>query len=470
MPTTLLHSIQRLYTCDDNETILDDAWILVEGNVIKALGQGPVDPAMRADKMLDLTGAIVTPGLINIHHHFFQSITKALPFVQKSFVLDWLLKLYPLWVEIGPDEMVAATQVAAAELLLSGGTTSVDHSYMVPGADFDILRAQVETCRDIGLRLHLVVGSMPTLEGNLEEQLKPVIGDKIHRLIDPVERVYETMRRSARAFHDASAGSMTKVAFGPVGVTYTLPDMMRDISALAADYGCGLHTHLHPRPDEREKASTHLRSDPVAYLKASKWMKPGTWFAHCSQLTDDEMKVFADNGVGIAHCAHTIARLGFPLTRISAMRRYGVAVGIGVDGCASNDSGSILHDLRLALILHRIGTPLGTDTQEAWLSPYDALLMATRDGARIIGRNDIGRISVGCAADIAAFRLDRVGYAGSWGDPLSALLLAGCDPYAHLTMVNGAVVVWNGRLVNADETAIISKASQATRRIIDRAS
>jgi 8-oxoguanine deaminase len=202
--TTLIHSIKRLYTCDDDNAVLDDAWILIEDNKIKALGQGPVDAALQADKVIDLTGAIVTPGLINIHHHFFQSITKALPFVQKSFVLDWLLKLYPLWVEIGPEEMIAATQVAAAELLLSGGTTSVDHSYMVPGADFDILRAQVETCRNMGLRLHLVVGSMPTLEGNLEELLKPIIGDKIHRLIDPIERVYETMRTSARTFHDGS--------------------------------------------------------------------------------------------------------------------------------------------------------------------------------------------------------------------------------------------------------------------------
>jgi 8-oxoguanine deaminase len=212
-----------------------------------------------------------------------------------------------------------------------------------------------------------------------------------------------------------------------------------------------------------------LLSNPVAYLKSSNWIRPGTWYAHCIQLTDGEMESFADAGVGIAHCAHTIARLGFPLTRISAMRQFGVAVGIGVDGCASNDGSSILHDLRLALILHRVGTPSGTDIEPAWLSPYEALLMATRDGARIIGRGDIGQISVGYTADISAFKLDRLGYAGSWGDSLSSLLLAGCDPYPHLRMVGGGVVVWNGRLVQANENSIILEAASATERILVRA-
>jgi cytosine/adenosine deaminase-related metal-dependent hydrolase len=181
------------------------------------------------------------------------------------------------------------------------------------------------------------------------------------------------------------------------------------------------------------------------------------------------MKVFADNGVGVAHCAHTIPRLGFPLTRISAMRQTGVTIGLGVDGCASNDSGSILQDLRLALILHRIGTPAGSDTEQLWLSPYDALLMATRNAARIIGRKDIGQLAVGMSADIAAFKLDRIGYAGSYGDPLSAFLMAGCDPYAHLTMVNGDVVVWKGKLKHSDEGRIFSDATAATERLIKQA-
>lgn len=316
------------------------------------------------------------------------------------------------------------------------------------------------------MRLHLVVGSAPTLEGNLEELLRPEIGEKLTKLIDPEDQVYEIMRATARRFHDASFGSMTGVAFGPTGVTYTMPHMMQKIATLAAEFGCGLHTHLHPRPDERQKATTHLQSDPIAFLKQSGWMRPGTWFAHCSQLTDDEMKEFADANVGVAHCAHTIPRLGFPLARISAMREHGVAVGVGVDGCASNDSGSILHDMRLALLLHRIGTPLGTDTETAWLSPYDVLLMATRNGAAILGRTDIGQISVGKAADIAAFKLDRVGYAGTWRDPLGALLLAGCDPYAHLTMANGCIVVLNGQLISADEKRIGLDAHRATEFLI----
>jgi 8-oxoguanine deaminase len=377
MSRTLLHSIQRLYTCNDAHEILRDAWILVDGRVIAAFGEGAPPPVEVRDSV-DLAGCIVTPGLINVHHHFFQSITRALPFVQQSFVLEWLTRLYPLWVELRPDDLAVATQVAAAELLLSGGTTSADHSYMVPSGAFEFLEAQVAACREIGLRLHLVVGSAPTLEGDLEERLRPVLGDKLDRLVAPEARVYDLMERAARRFHDLSPRAMTRTAFGPVGVTYALPGMMEAVSRLARDHGCGLHTHLHPRPDEREKARLYGHGGPLDLLERTGWLRPGTWFAHGSQLSDDEMRRLGDAGVGVAHCAHTVPRLGFPVTRIATLRRSGVVVGIGVDGSASNDSGSLLHDLRLALILHRAGTAPGTDAETAWLSPDDALWMATR--------------------------------------------------------------------------------------------
>jgi 8-oxoguanine deaminase len=383
-------------------------------------------------------------------------------------VLDWLTGLYPLWVELDPQAMYCATKVAAAELLLSGGTTSADHSFMAPGGDLEILETQIAACREIGLRLHLVVGSMPTLEGNLEELLKPALGERIGRLVDPEPRVYAIMESMARRFHDASVGAQTRIGLGPVGVTYTKSDMMTKIAKLADEYGCGLHTHLHPRPDEREKAKQYLDCGPVDFLARAGWLRPGTWFAHCSQLTDDEMGRFADNGVGIAHCPRAIPRLGFPLTRIAAMRERGVTVGLGVDGSASNDSGSILNDLRLALILHRIGTPPGTDTDRAWLAPYDALLMATRNGARILGRDDIGSLEPGKMADLAAFKLDRVGYAGCVSDPLGALLLAGSDPYADLTMVGGRTVVRDGKLVSDDEPMIVERANAAARLMLER--
>lgn len=466
MTTALLRHIGRLYTCDDSDRILDDAWIRIEDGRIVALGPEP-SPSADADANIDLAGCVVVPGLINLHHHFFQSVTRALPFTDKAFVLDWLTSLYPLWVELDPEVMRWATRVAAAELLLSGGTTSVDHSFMAPGGNAEILEAQVTACRDIGLRLHLVVGSMPTLEGNLEDLLRPVLGPRIEKLVDPEPRVYAIMQAMARRFHDGGEGSQTRIAFGPVGVTYAKSAMMARIAQLAEEYGCGLHTHLHPRPDEREKADRYLQCGPVDFLARTGWLRPGTWFAHCSQLTDDEMSRFAASGVGVAHCPRTIARLGFPLTRITAMRERAVTVGIGVDGSASNDSGSILNDLRLALVLHRIGTPPGTDTSRAWLSPYDALLMATRNGARILNRTDIGALASGKQADLAAFRLDRVGYAGCVSDPLSALLLAGCDPYAHLTMVGGRIVVREGRLLSDDEPTIVAGANAAARRLLE---
>jgi 8-oxoguanine deaminase len=389
--------------------------------------------------------------------------------VEKSSVLSWLLALYPIWVHLDPPAMVAATRVAAAELLLGGCTTSADHSYLVPNNNEEILERELEAAREMGLRLHLIVGAAPTLEGDLERQLTGMIGQAVHRLVVREQDIISQMDRFARKYHDTRSGAMTCVALGPTGVTYEKPHFMARVAELAAQYGCGLHTHLHPRPDEREKAHRHLGSGPLNFLKNAGWLRPGTWFAHCSQLTDEEMQAFAENGVGVAHCPRTIPRLGFPLTRISAMRKYGIKVGIGVDGSASNDSGSMLGDMRLALILHRIGTPAGTDTEKEWLDPLDVLQMATVVPASILGRTDIGRIAPGCRADLAAFNLNRVDYAGGVTDPIGSLLMAGAWSRAALTMVDGRVLVRDGKLIEHDENSIVEEANTASRRMFTQA-
>jgi 8-oxoguanine deaminase len=288
-------------------------------------------------------------------------------------------------------------------------------------------------------------------------------------LVSSEPGILSQMERFARKHHSMASGAMTRIAFGPTGATYEKPDFMTRVADLAARYGCGLHTHLHPRPDEREKARRHLGTGPVDFLKHAGWLRPGTWFAHCSQLTDEEMQAFAENGVGVAHCPRTIPRLGFPLTRISAMRKHGVKVGVGVDGSASNDSGSLLGDMRLALILHRIGTPAGTDTEREWLEPVDVLRMATTVAASILGRDDIGQIAPGYRADITAFSLKRVDYAGGITDPIGSLLLAGAWSRAALTMVDGRVLVRDGRLTSQDEDGIVEEANESSRRMFRQA-
>jgi cytosine/adenosine deaminase-related metal-dependent hydrolase len=468
MPRTVLTDIDWLYPCTAETSFIRNAWILVRDSNVVDLGTAD-RPIPESEERISLRGCIVTPGFINLHHHFFQSLTRAVLGSEKSSVLTWLLALYPVWVHLDPAAMVAATRVAAAELLLGGCTTSADHSYLVPDNDEEILEQELAAARDMGLRLHLVVGAAPTLEGNLERQLTGTIGRNVHRLVAGEQDILNQMDRFAREHHDTRSGAMTRIAFGPTGVTYEKPHFMARVAKLAARHGCGLHTHLHPRPDEREKAGRHLGSGPVDFLKAAGWLRPGTWFAHCSQLSDEEMQAFAESSVGVAHCPRTIPRLGFPLTRISAMRKYGVNVGIGVDGSASNDSGSMLGDMRLALILHRIGTPAGTDTEKEWLDPFDVLHMATVVAASILGRADIGRIAPGYRADIAAFSLNRVDYAGGITDPIGSLLMAGAWSRAALTMVDGRVLVRDGSLTGHDENSIVEEANDASRRMFTNA-
>jgi 8-oxoguanine deaminase len=306
---------------------------------------------------------------------------------------------------------------------------------------------------------------MPTLEGDLETRLRPLLGDRLDWLLDDEADVLPQLERAARR-HDAGRGSMLQVAFGPTGVTYARPELMRAIADLAADHGCGLHTHFHPRPDEREKAAELLGTDPVSFLDRSGWLRPGTWFAHGSQLRDEDIRRLADAGCGVSHCPRTIVRLGFPLTPIAAFRRAGLKVGIGVDGAASNDSGAMLADVRLALVMHRIGTPPGSDTSTDWMTPHDALAMATRDGAAILGRSDIGVLAPGRRADLAAFPMGGVSYAGAVTDPLGGLLMAGSDSRARFVMVEGRAAVVDGRLAGLDEQIIADGANAAARRMV----
>lgn len=462
MKRTLVENIDWLYSgrAAQGEP-LRDAWLLVDDGRIEALGAGPA-PRVEADR-LDLAGHVVVPGFINLHHHFFQSLTRAVAGAMKSSVLDWLLTMYPVWERLTPGDLAAATRLAAAELLLSGCTTSVDHSYLVPAGEREYLDAEIAAARAMGMRLHLVVGFAPTLEGDLATRLRPLMGDRVDRLVFDEATVLDQMEEAARRHQDASEGAWCRVALGPTGATYESAPFMRRIADAARAHGCGLHTHLHPREDEREKAKRLLDTTPVEFLAASDWLRPGTWFAHCSQLEAHEMQRFADQGVGIAHCPRTIARLGFPLTPISAMRAHGVAVGIGVDGAASNDSGSMLTDLRLALVMHRIGTPAGTDPRVAWIDPIELLEMATCTAAQVIGRNDLGALEIGKRADLAAFDMLRIDFAGALTDPLGAIFMAGSSNRADLTMVEGRIIVRDGRLTRASEREIVEQANASSR-------
>ena len=381
----------------------------------------------------------------------------------------WLKLLYPIWSKITPTDLAAATSAACAELMLTGCTTTADHSYLLPNGNPEFVDEEVGAALRLGIRLHLVRGSLTTLEGTLANELSQALGDRAGGLLDREKDVLADMRRAASRYHDGSFGSNIAIAFGPTTVTYENKRFMRDVAALASDFGCGLHTHFHPRQDERDSAADLYGETPAEFLKDVRWLRPGTWFAHSSRLNETEMDALAKNRCGIAHCPRMIMRLGARVPPIHTYRERGITVGVGVDGAASNDAGSMIGELRLVPLLHRLFGGEGDVPHSKWIDPYDALLMATKNGASILGRSDIGSLSIGKAADVTAFSLKAIGYAGAVKDPLSALVLAGSETRAALTMIDGKVRVRDGVLCGVDENHLKQALDIAALRVVNAA-
>lgn len=465
MATLLLRNIAWLYTCDDGHRCLRNAYVHIVDGRVAAIGNEPA-PMQGADRQIDLAGCIVIPGLVNLHHHFFQSITRAIPLGQRATAFDWLFAMYPLWAELDEESMQAATMAAGAELLLTGCTTSVDHSYLIPAGSGDLPSAEVRAAGRLGLRLHLVRGCMPTMEGDVAERLAPLMGDRLGVLLDDPVTVARAMRDVLDRFHDRSPLAMVRVAVGPTTVPYRLDGLMRDMAAMSREYDCGLHTHYQPRETEARICRESHGLTPIDYLEQAGWLTPRTWFAHCTELSDHDIRGFARSGAGVAHCPRTAVRLGYKVPRIAAMRQAGVRVGVGIDGAASNDGGGMINEVRLAHLLHRLDTGPQVVPEQDWMSPYETLLMATRDGAAILGRDDIGYLAPGMAADIAAFDMRCAGLSGAAADPLGGLILAGSDARTVLTVVNGRVIVESGVLMTASERDVVEGANAAAERML----
>lgn len=465
----LLENIDALHCCDPDGRVVRNAHIVIEGDRIVAIGSGDA-PAGDFAERIDLGGHIVVPGLVNVHHHFFQSLTRAIPAAQRGHLLTWLMTLYPLWARMTPDDLAAATEAACAELLLSGVTTTSDHCYLVPRADPEYLDAEIAAALGMGLRLNLVRGSITALESDLGERLTALLGPNAGGIVDDEQTVLGRMRQALSKYHRPGQGSYLTMALGPTTSTFDRPEFMRAVAGLADEFGCGLHTHFHPRPDEREWTAVHLGRKPVDLLDETGWLRPGTWIAHGTRLDAYDMGLLADRGVGLAHCPRMILRLGARLIPLHDAVAAGMKVGIGVDGAASNDCGSMVSELRLAALLHRVAGGEGDVPHQSWLDPAQVLRMATHDGAELIGRPDLGRLQQGGLADLAAFDLRSVGYAGARTDLLSAFILAGSDNRASLTMVGGKALVRGGRLVGLDEHAIREKVDRATERLISEVS
>ncbi len=450
MPTLLLRHADVLVTMDGDRRRIPDGGLWAEDGVIRQVGRTEDLPA-RADQVLDARGMVVIPGLVNTHHHLYQTLTRALPEVEAAGLFTWLRNLYLVWAELTPEAVYVSAKVGLAELLLSGCTATTDHLYLFPNGvrlDDEILAAQ-----ELGVRFHPCRGSMSL--GRSRGGLPP------DEVVEDEEAVLRDWERVVDTFHDPQPYAMCRIAVAPCSPFSVTPDLMREAAAWARSKGVLLHTHVAETLDEERFCVDRFGMRPVAYMERLGWVGPDVWYAHAVHLNADEVRLMAETGTGVAHCPSSNMRLGSGIAPVVEMRRAGVRVGLAVDGSASNDASHMLAEARQALLLQRVRH--GAEALRA----EEALEMATVGGARVLGRDDIGSLEPGKAADFAGFRLDTLDYAGAH-DPVSALLL--CQPQrAALVVVNGKVRVWNGEVVGLDLGALVVRHNAIAQEMVARA-
>jgi cytosine/adenosine deaminase-related metal-dependent hydrolase len=422
---------------------LAGADVLIEGGVINAVGASlPTDGA----EVSDMAGKVVTPGLVNTHHHLFQTLTRAVPGGQDALLFGWLKTLYPIWSRFGPDEMRLSAELGLAELALSGCTTSSDHLYLFPnGARLD---DTVEAARTVGLRFHPTRGAMSI--GESAGGLPP------DALVEDEASILEDCIRVIDAFHDPRPGAMVRVGVAPCSPFSVSRELMRDAALLARDKTVRLHTHLAENDEDIAYSLEHFGCRPGQYAEDLGWTGDDVWHAHCVKLDAGEIDLFARSATGVAHCPCSNCRLGSGIAPVRAMRDAGVPLGLGVDGSASNDRASLIDEARQTMLLQRVA--LGADAMAA----REALEIATLGGARVLGRDDIGKIAPGYRADIAVWDVSGLESAGSW-DP-AALVLAGPRQVEAL-IVEGRVVVSEGRIVSFDLAAALRSARHTVQKL-----
>ena len=425
----LIKNAALLVTMDDRRREIPGGALFVRGNRIRQVGPTTELPET-ADEVIDASGCVVLPGFINTHHHMFQSLTRCVPGAQDCELFDWLKNLYPLWAGLTPEMIRVSTQTAMAELILSGCTTSSDHLYIYPNGCR--LEDSIEAAQQIGMRFHACRGSMSV--GESKGGLPP------DRVVENEKAILADSQRLIETWHDASDGAMLRIALAPCSPFNVSQNLMRESAAMARSYGVGLHTHLAETLGDVAYSRERFGRTPAQYAEELGWTGRGIWHAHCVCLDDHGIELFGRTHTGVAHCPSSNMRLGSGIAPIKKMRAAGVAVGLGVDGSASNDAGHMLAEARQALLLARVsGNPRG-------LTARESLEIATRGGVEALGREDIGQLAPGKCADIAAFNVQGIDHAGALHDPLAALVF--CAPgKVSLSVINGRVIVRDGQLL-----------------------
>ena len=460
MSTLLVRNAALVATFDDQRQELRNAGLFVRDGFIEQVGPTSELPK-RADEVLDLSEHILLPGLINTHHHFYQTLTRAVPAAQNANLFNWLVALYPIWARLTPEDIIISTQTALSELALSGCTTASDHLYVFPnGVRLD---DEIEAARGVGLRLQASRGSMSV--GESQGGLPP------DSVVEDDDTILADSARLVERYHEPNPNAMTQLVLAPCSPFSVSPDLMRRTAKLARQYRVHMHTHLAETQDEEQYTQENFGLRPVAWMETLGWLGDDVWYAHSVHVNDEEIARYAKTGCGVAHCPSSNMRLASGVAPLAKMLTAGVKVGLGVDGSASNDSSHLLAEARQAMLLSRLqsgleGASLSSAEAPELMSARQALELATRGGAAVLGRNDIGSLEVGKCADFFAINLDQLDFSGALHDPLAALVF--CNPVkADYTVVGGNFVVKEGHMATIDLPEHVEKHNRAAQRLVE---
>src|SRR5215217_9787776 len=456
--TTILIKHAYIVTMDDRQQEIPDGGLFIRDGFIEQVGTTS-ELLVVADEVLDLKGHIVLPGLVNTHHHFYQTLTRAVPAAQDANLFNWLTTLYPIWARIQPDDIFTSAQTALAELALSGCTTASDHLYLFPnGSKLD---DEIAAAQEMGLRLQASRGSMSL--GASQGGLPP------DSVVDSEEAILKDSQRLIEQYHDPKTGAMVQIVLAPCSPFSVTSDLMKQSAKLAREYGVHLHTHLAETEDEEQFCLQRFGHRPVGYMQEVDWVGNDVWFAHAVWVNHEEIQVFAKHHCGVAHCPTSNMRLASGIAPVKEYRAAGVNVGLGVDGSDSNDGTHLLAEVRNAMLVSRVkegltGYSLSNDPNRKLMTAREALYLGTRGGAAVVGRNDIGSLEPGKCADFFAIDLNRIGFTGMH-DPVSAIVF-GQPVNADVTVVGGKFIVKEGELCTVDECKLIERHNMAAKRLL----
>ena len=464
MRLVLIDHAEVLVTMDDERREIKDGALLIRDNVIEMLGtsaelhQQMQTMGLQADRQVDASGCIVIPGLVNCHHHLYQTLTRSIGTAEGKSLFDWLTTLYPIWGQMDAEAVYVSARLGLVELLLSGATTVADHLYLFPNdARLD---DEIRAARELGVRFHPTRGSMSL--GQSKGGLPP------DSVCEDEDDILADCERVIAEFHDPEPLSMLRIGLAPCSPFSVSADLMRKTAALARRHeGVRLHTHLAETIDENRFCEELFGMRPLPYLQSLDWTGDDVWFAHMVHPDANEIGLLAETRSAVCHCPSSNMILASGIAPVREMCDRGVRVGLGVDGSASNDANQLLGEARQAMLLQRVGWP-GFESRADRFSAREALALATRGGAAVLGRDDIGRLEPGMAADLVAYRVDGIQHAGAGGDHVAGLLT--CAPVnAWFSIINGRMIIEQGDIIGVDLKALVKQHNEQAERLLRKA-